>query len=182
MLPALIGFLAGFALALLPYAVRARRWGAPVHVWAEDDPAALAGYLAEVARHLDEKPERLRMRLHAPAGMTLDLNAAGALVLSCPGRPAAVCDLRRRWIADHPVPLALPAVVYVQPVGANRFRVRSAPPSALPRAAGAFLCVCAVTGLVCACLWAVTFPLGALAAVCVAGRGPAPHPPCGIRR
>ena len=58
-------FLVSFAAPFLVRWVRARRWGLPVRVaMGPDAPRTevLGGYLAEIARRLDERPERMRDR------------------------------------------------------------------------------------------------------------------------
>ena len=125
--------------ALLPLLVmwlRRRRWGLPVLVRVDPDdlrPDAVCGYLAEIARRLDERPERMRVvfdgRNREGRAITLDLAQDRTLRIAVEGRRAARADLRARWIADHPTPLSLRrAVLYIDPVDANRFRVMSAPP------------------------------------------------------
>ena len=61
-----------FAACLaLPFAVRwwrLWRWGLPVSIVVDPDdptPAAIAGYLAEVACRLDERPERMLVTVEA---------------------------------------------------------------------------------------------------------------------
>jgi hypothetical protein len=75
---------------------------------------------------LDERPEALRVTVEAPPGVSLDMDVAGRLVVRVAGQRPAVCDLRRRWIADHDMPLDLEGrtVFTIRPVDANRFRVR----------------------------------------------------------
>ena len=166
------------AFFALPFAVRwwrLRRWGLPVRVVVDPDdprPAAIAGYLAEVACRLDERPERMRLAIEAAnaAGraVTLDFTPEGEIVVSVEGHRPKKMDLRRRWIPEHPVPLVLwsrqrrrKARLYVEPVDANRFRVMSAVPHPAPAglyvacsllaAAGAILvspeCVAVALGL-----------------------------------
>ena len=120
-------FLVPFAAPFLVRWVRARRWGLPVRVaMGPDAPRTevLGGYLAEIARRLDERPERMLVVFDG-GGSTLRVSVDGH-------RPRRV-DLRGRWIADHPVPLSLrKAVLYVEPVDANRFRVRTRIPFSVP--------------------------------------------------
>lgn len=127
----------------LPFAVswwRLRRWGLPVRIVVDPDdptPAAIAGYLAEVARRLDERPERMRLVIEAANGenraIALDFTPEGEMAVSVEGHRTKKMDLRRRWIPEHPVPLVLwsrrqrrKVRLYVDPVDANRFRVMSA--------------------------------------------------------
>ncbi len=96
-------------------------------------PEALRRYIAEVFASLDERPRILFMTLDAR-------NALGARVFIDlrEGEPVACVDgygetampLRRRWIAEHPVPLAVPGGgklrLILTPTDANRVRVRKA--------------------------------------------------------
>ena len=129
----------------LPFAARwrkARRWGMPVRIAVDPDdplPADIAEYLAEVARRLDERPERMRIDIFAAnaAGraVTLDITPSQDMAVSVDGHRARTFSLRHRWIPDHPVPFALwtrgrrgKVRLYVDPVDANRFRVMSCVP------------------------------------------------------
>ncbi len=133
-------FLVPFAVPFLVYGVRARRWGLPVRVaMGPDAPRteALGGYLAEIARRLDERPERMRIVFDGGGSrdraVSLDVTPDRALRVSVDGHRPRRVDLRGRWIADHPVPLSLKwAVLYVEPVDANRFRVRTRIPFSVP--------------------------------------------------
>lgn len=135
---------------------RVRRWGLPVRVTVDPDdprPEAIGEYLVEIARRLDERPERMRIvfdgRNARGRSIRLDQDGDGALRVFVDGcRPRRV-DLRRRWIADHPVPLDLKrAVVYVEPVDANRFRVMCGVPFAVPAWVYALCSLAATLGLV----------------------------------
>lgn len=126
-------FLAAVGLPLVFGWVRRRRWGLPVRVTIDPEdpqPADIARYLAEIAQRLDARPERMRVRFAGRntvnRAITLDLESDGALRLTVAGERPRRVDLRGRWIADHPVPLDLRhALLYVEPVDANRFRVMS---------------------------------------------------------
>ena len=106
-------WIACFALGLaMPQVVRMllRKKRLPVRVTIDADdprPRDVARYLAEIAARLDERPERMRIVFDAPPGVELDLEDDGRLVVRAPGHRVYRFDLRRRWIADHPVPLAL---------------------------------------------------------------------------
>lgn len=132
-----------------PFAVRwwrLRRWGFPVRIVVDPDdptPQAIAGYLAEVACRLDERPERMRLTVEAAnAGdrsISLDFTPEGEMVVSVEGHRSKKMDLRRRWIPEHPVPLVLwsrkrrrKVRLYVDPADANRFRVMSSVPLPAP--------------------------------------------------
>ena len=101
----------------------------------DPDPAAIAGYLAEVACRMDERPEPMLVTFDSPEGVSVDLERDGRLVVRVDGRRPKHLDLRRRWIADHPVPLSLSARPFFHffrrrlrlvftPTSGNRFRVR----------------------------------------------------------
>ena len=104
----------------------------PVHIWIREEnaiPEEIAGYFVELARRLDAHPQKMRLVIESSVPVSLDF---------CPedGEPAVqVCgktvkfNIRRRWIPEHPVPLLLGegrrrTVLLVDPVDANRFRVR----------------------------------------------------------
>ena len=119
----------------------------PVTVTASERATAaeIAAYLAQIAARLDERPEPMRIVFTVPPGTQLDLRKDGRFVVRVPGSRPKTLDLRRRWIADHPVPLALHhAVLYADPVDANRFRVFSRGPwrRALRRLCRTFVLVC----------------------------------------
>ena len=99
-------------------------------------PKDIAEYFAAVARRLDEHPEPMRLVVEAPRGVVMDIDREGRLVFKVPGRRPVPLDIRRRWIADHPVPLDLGGrtVLIVKPVDANRFRVSESLPSRLRHA------------------------------------------------
>ena len=111
----------------------------PVTVQLDPDdptPAHFAECLAAVAARLDERPEpmRLVMRGAAKGGLPVVLDSAdggAAFRITCGTHRPRRLDLRRRWIAEHPLPLVIrpgkPTVLYVTPVDANRFRVSGRP-------------------------------------------------------
>lgn len=173
-------FAACFAL---PFAVRwwrLRRWGLPVRIVVDPDdprPAAIAGYLAEVACRLDERPERMRLVIEAAnAGdrdVSLDFTPAGEMVVAVEGHRSRKMDLRRRWIPEHPVPLVLWARgrrrrvrLYVDPVDANRFRVMSAVPFQVPKELHVACSLLAVAGVFLAAPECLAIAVG-LSAGCV---------------
>lgn len=92
------------------------------------DPARLVSLFAEVFASLDAFPR--------PVEVTLDLGGAEGFALDCVAgepvfsRAGAVCaaSFRRRWLAEHPVPLALGRTTRLrfEPTHANRVRVRVA--------------------------------------------------------
>lgn len=149
-----------FLLSVLaPVAVlwwRLRRWGLPVRVRVDpDEPCAddIARYLAEIAQRLDERPSRMRLvfdgRNTAQRRIELDFPADRTMRVTVEGRRAKTFSLRSRWIADHPVPLDLcRAVLYVEPVEANRFRVMTQIPFAVPLGVYVTCSLAATVGLV----------------------------------
>ena len=145
--------------ALVPFFLRwlrSRRWGLAVNVYVDRDdprPKEICGYLAEIASRLDERPERMRVVFHARCSggraPVLDLEKDRRLRVDVDGRRSEKVDLRARWIADHPVPLDLRrAVLYIDPVDANRFRVMTAPPFPVPRFVYVLCSLVAAAGLV----------------------------------
>ena len=161
-------WIACFALGLaMPQVVRMllRKKRLPVRVTIDADdprPRDVARYLAEIAARLDERPERMRIVFDAPPGVELDLEDDGRFVVRVPGHRAHRFDLRRRWIADHPVPLALsprpllslrllrplrPLTLFVDPVDGNRFRVTDRLPFRAPPAVYFALSLVAVVGV-----------------------------------
>ena len=137
---AVLALLAAGALASRALAARIRsRRCLPVTIQLDPDdpsPRHFAECLAQVAARLDERPERMRLVIRgADAGgmpVVLDSVDGGAAfrITSGTHRPRRL-DLRRRWIAEHPLPLEIrpgkPVVLYITPVDANRFRVSSRP-------------------------------------------------------
>ena len=161
-----ICFAAGAGFPWLAWMMfRAKRL--PVAVIVDDDdprPSDVARYFAEIAARLDERPEKMRVVLTAPAGMALDIGSDGRLAVLLPGCRTCRFELRRRWIADHPVPFDLgprtlprpfrwlcplrPAVLYIDPVDSNRFRVSSCRRHSVPFASYAFLSLAVALAIV----------------------------------
>lgn len=134
-----------FVPLLLPLLVKwwkMRHWGLPVRVVVDPedpDPDDIAGYLAEIARRLDERPERMRVvfdgRNAQKRAISLDVASDRTLRVGVDGHRPKRVDLRGRWIADHPVPSSLRrAVFYIDPVDGNRFRVMTTIPFSVPSA------------------------------------------------
>lgn len=124
-------------LAVREIVLRVRREPVRITIDPEDpDPRRLAEYFATVAMSMDERPRRMRLTVDArnSGGMKveLDMDRTGAMLVNVEGRRRRRLDLRRRWIADHPVPLCLWSRrhprrlkrLYLDPVEGNRFRVR----------------------------------------------------------
>lgn len=97
----------------------------------DPSPDFLRDCFAAVFASLDERPRRLLVDVYAE-------NEAGAEVLMSfvdgnpvfiiEGRGLSAADFRRRWIAEHPVPLVFrtegPTRLVMTPVDANRVKVR----------------------------------------------------------
>ena len=165
--------------AALPLGVgrwRRWRWGERVRIAVDPvdpRPADIAGYFAEVARSLDERPRRLRLEICGRnddnRSISFSLESDRGLRIDVAGRRAHRFGLRGRWIADHPSPLSLRrAVLYIEPVDANRFRVMSSLPMRVPAIVYAAVSLLAAVGLVWMspeCLAAATgFALGGVVA------------------
>ena len=93
-------------------------------------PQELRRYLAEVFASLDERPRSLYLTIDVrgagAAEVSLDLED-GEPVFRIEGQKPAKCRLRRRYLAEHPVPLVLSggfAALVLEPVSGNRVRVR----------------------------------------------------------
>ena len=174
-------FVACFAV---PFAVRwwrLRRWGLPVRIVVDPDdptPSAIAGYLAEVACRLDERPERMRLVVEAAnAGdraISLDFTPEGEMVVAVEGHRSKKMDLRRRWIPEHPVPLVLWARrqrrkvrLYIDPVDAYRFSVMSAVPCRAPAGLYVACSLLATAGAILAAPECVAVALGLTLGLCL---------------
>lgn len=155
---ALISALFLLGLVVPPFLrwLRMRRWGLPVRVVvdpADPLPEDICGYFAEIACRLDERPERMRVvfdgRNSRNRAISLDVEADRALRVSVEGHRPRRVDLRGRWIPDHPVPLPLKkAVLFVEPVDANRFRVMTSIPFSIPMVVYVACSLLATLGLV----------------------------------
>ena len=99
----------------------------------DPSPASLGRFFAEVFASLDERPRRLRLTLDVRndrgAGVSIGLER-GEPVFSVDGYASVRTPLRGRWLAEHPVPMAVPKKgllrLVLEPVDANRVRVRPA--------------------------------------------------------
>ena len=144
--------LAGLAIPAVAGAISAtrfRKWTIDMSDPYEPDAAALADAIRAIAAEMDAHPRPAKICIKATAEpgrvFTIDADAGGARFKvsdsSAPDRDA-VADVRRRWICEHPLPLAIRpgtrTVLYAVPVDANRFRVSPSPP-AVRRGAGAVL-------------------------------------------
>ncbi len=177
-------FAACFALPFLVRWWRLRRWGLPVRIVVDPDdpsPSSVAGYLAEVACRLDERPERMRVTVEAAnAGdraVSLDFTPEGEMVVSVDGHRSRKMDLRRRWIPEHPVPLVLwsrkrrrNVRLYIDPVDANRFRVMSSVPWAAPPWLYVACSLLATVGAIAVSPECVLVALGLTLGLCISAR------------
>ena len=98
---------------------------------ADPAPGELKRCFAAIFAELDARPRPLRVRVETAnakgAVASVDLDSKGCVVFGVTGRRHAVADFRRRWLADHPVPLVLgpaPVTLAFDPVSGNRVRVR----------------------------------------------------------
>jgi len=131
-LPALFAAVAHLSLRFL-----ASRRSLPVVIQLDpEDPSPdhFAECLAQVAARLDERPEPMRLVIRGAAkgGLPVIMDSAdsgAAFRITCGAHRARRLELRRRWIAEHPLPLVVrpgkPTVLYITPVDSNRFRVSS---------------------------------------------------------
>lgn len=134
-----VAFAALVPLVRLAARIAASRRILPVTVQLDPDdpsPEHFAECLAQVAARLDERPERMRLVIRGAAkgGLPVVMDAVdsgAAFRITCGSHRPRRLDLRRRWIAEHPLPLVIkpgrPTVLYVAPVDSNRFRVSPSP-------------------------------------------------------
>lgn len=171
---------AGAAAFALPWAVRlwkAKRWGLPVKITVdprEPSAEAIAGYFAEVARRLDERPERMKVaidgRTDRKCAISLDFLPDGDMCATVEGSPPKRFSLRRRWIPDHQVPLDLRSCrLWIDPVDANRFRVMDRMPFRVPPGVYMLCSLIATLGVVRVQPECIAFAAG-LAAGCLSAR------------
>lgn len=156
----------------------------PVHVWITErnaEPEELAGYLAEIARRMDESPRRMCIVVESSVQASLDADPSdGNLVAKVAGREKRF-SLRRRWLPEHPVPLELgpsrgarvrKTVLLVDPTSGNRFRVRSCRAFVFPAWSYALLAAIASVAVVTFDGIAVVLALSLLAAIALTGMFP----------
>lgn len=116
----------------------------PVHIWIREEnarPEELAGYLVEIARRLDERPQKMRLVVESSVPAAIDFDPADGNPVAKVREGEMKFDIRHRWIPEHPVPLALGAasgrtrrtVLLINPVDGNRFRVRTKRIPAVPK-------------------------------------------------
>ncbi len=155
-------FLLSLALPLVVRETMLRRRREPVRITIDPDdpdPRRLAEYFATVAQSMDERPRRMRLTVDARNSgcmkVELDLDRTGAMLVNVEGRRRRRLDLRRRWIADHPMPLCLWSRrhprrlkrLYLDPVDGNRFRVCECIQFLVPWPFYAFCSVLAAVGV-----------------------------------
>ncbi len=100
-------------------------------------PAEFKAYMAQVFASLDENPRKLLLSIDARnekgAEVSIDL-VEGEPVFVISGRRSVKANFRGRWLAEHPVPLAIRKgriCLVLEPASGNRVRVRR--PSLLER-------------------------------------------------
>ena len=99
----------------------------------DPSPEFLRRCFAAVFASLDERPRRLVVDVHAENELGADVLMSfvdGNPVFIVGDRGIAAADFRRRWIAEHPVPLVFgrrrPLRLFMAAVDANRVKVRKA--------------------------------------------------------
>jgi len=97
----------------------------------DPSPEFLRDCFAAVFASLDERPRRLLVDVYAEyesGAEALMSFVDGNPVFVVEGRGVCAADFRRRWIAEHPVPLVFrrkgPTRLLMLPADANRVRVR----------------------------------------------------------
>lgn len=156
----------------------------PVHVWITErnaEPEELAGYLAEIARRMDESPRRMCIVVESSVQASLDVDPSdGCLVAKVAGVEKRF-SLRRRWLPEHPVPLEFgpshgaksrKTVLLVDPTSGNRFRVWPCRAFVFPSWAYALLAVVASVAAVTLNGIAAALALSLLAAIAITGMFP----------
>ena len=98
----------------------------------DPSPEFVRNCFAEVFASLDERPRRLKVEVFAENELGAEVLMSfvdGNPVFIVEGRGICAADFRRRWIAEHPVPLSFkgkgPTKLEMTPVDANRVRVRA---------------------------------------------------------
>lgn len=132
----------------------------PVHIWIGEENAyarELAGYLVELARHLDAHPAKMRLKIESSVPAAIDIDPKdGKMVAEVRGERVKF-DIRRRWLPEHPVPLSIgPAgnakrrrtVLLIDPIDGNRFRVGTGRTGGVSRPLCALFAVVATAAVV----------------------------------
>ena len=131
----------------------------PVHIWIREEnanPEELAGYFTEIARRLDAHPQKMRLVIESTVPVCLDFDPEDGDPVVSVGGLERKFRIRRRWIPEHPVPLAIGAphaalrriVLLIDPVEENRFRVRARREVGIPAWLYALFAVAAVAAAV----------------------------------
>ncbi len=103
----------------------------PVHIWIRQEnasPREVAGYFVQIAEKLDEQPRKMRLFIESSVPAFLDFDPSDGNPAVCVAGETHHFDIRRRWLPEHPLPLAFgpkPTVLLIDPVAGNRFRVRA---------------------------------------------------------
>lgn len=103
----------------------------PVHMWIKESnatPGEVAECFTELARRLDERPQRMRLVVESTVPASLDIDPSDGRLVASVGGGSVKFDLRHRWLPEHPVPLEFgrrPVVLLIDPIDGNRFRVRA---------------------------------------------------------
>ena len=86
-------------------------------------PEEYRAFFAEVFAALDAAPRTMKVKVFAE-GLTIDLVEGNPVFKTAGG--SAKADFRLRWLAEHPVPLALgkKSVFTFVPTSGNRLKVR----------------------------------------------------------
>ncbi|MBR1920909.1 MAG: hypothetical protein IJ829_02755 [Kiritimatiellae bacterium] len=86
-------------------------------------PSDYRAFFAEVFAELDARPRKMKVKVFGD-GLVVDMRE-GNPVFSASGETARA-DYRRRWIAEHPVPVTLgrASVFTFVPTSGNRVKVR----------------------------------------------------------
>ena len=143
----------------------------PVHIWISEEnavPGEMAGYFIELARRLDEHPQKMRLIVESTVPAILDFDPSDGNPIVSVGGKAQKFDVRRRWLPDHPVPLEFgprTVVLLIDPVDGNRFRVRSGRRINMPRWVYALFAATATLAVVTLHLAAVSAAATILAAI-----------------
>lgn len=101
----------------------------PVHIWIREEnakPEEIAGYFMELARRLDGYPRKMRLIVESSVPVILDFDPKDGNPAVSVGSVRCKFDLRRRWLAEHPVPMEFgehPVELLIDPIDGNRFRV-----------------------------------------------------------
>ena len=87
-------------------------------------PDEYRAFFAEVFAALDANPKAMKVKVFGE-GLTIDMKD-GNPTFTTPDGATAAADFRRRWLAEHPVPVTLgkTSVFAFVPTSGNRVKVR----------------------------------------------------------